>query len=298
MIVLIFLGVVIFSIHGFSKYKNETFVIFLFFSALLIFFSGFRYKFGADYENYLALYQYDTIPPYPEILYFSISYYMSNIMNIDFVFFIFITALISISLKCYFIYKYANNYVFALLVYCAILYSIYDVGFIRQSLSIGILGLGFHAAFNNCRKKAIFFYVLACLFHFTAIIIFPIHFQAKKFGIKKKPIVLILIIFFFIGNYIIPDIIFYMANLIPNEYILFKVKFYLENYSGTGFSLNAIRTILVCFFLNRTKNSLFKSYYYWGSIVFMLFSFNVQFAVRFYSYVLLLEPVLVANEIS
>lgn len=297
MILVIFICLAIFSINGFSKYKNEIFLLYLFFSLVIILFSGLRYKYGADYENYYELFQYRYIVPSTEILYFSISYFFSQVIGFSYITFIFITSLLSITLKIYFYFTTTKNYLLALFIYCALIFSIYDLGFIRQAIAIGIVGIGLIAEVSS-KKKAIVFYIIAFFFHTTSIIMFPIVVIGRKIVKFKVPIFPILILSFFIGNYIISNILQTFIYLIPSEFIVNKVRFYLENYEGTGFSLNVIRAILVCIFLQKSENSLLKKYYYLGTIVFLLFSFNVQFATRFYSYALLIEPVLVVNKIS
>jgi hypothetical protein len=298
MAITLFVFVAIFSILGYSKFRSEKFILFVFISLALILMSGLRYKVGVDYENYNRIYKYEKIHKSPEILFFSFSYLFSKILKFEFKSFVFITSLISIYFKIYFLYKNTRYYLFALLIYTAIIYSIYDIGFIRQALAIGILGLGFYADRRQRSVKAIILYVLAFMFHSTAIIILPIYIIGNKIKKISLPILPVLLCSFILGNYIIDNLIVNVALLIPNEFIVGKVLFYIENYPGTGFSLNVVRSIIVCLFLRKAEDNLYKKYYYLGTIVFLLFSFNVQFASRFYSYILILEPILVANHIS
>lgn len=272
--------------------------MFLFFmiSFFLILLSGTRYECGADYLNYKSLYNSKNLIDSPEIVYYSLSY-LFNKKEISFNLFLFCMATFSIGGKLLFYYRNTKERFLAITSFLSITYSIYEIGFIRQSLALCFCCFSFQYLFKKKYVKMFIFSLFAMLSQlstFVLIGIFIIYFLIKnKTKLTSLKLFVLLVACFFMSNSLFRLIARFLAVIVKNEFIFYKLQFYINNYNGTSISFNIIRCLIFCLVFNKycqNKETLYL--YEIGICIYYCFSFNVQFATRFYSIPLLLEPLL------
>lgn len=269
---------------------------YLFLGFLLIVIPGLRYEWGADYFNYKSLYEYDTVVRSVEIVYFYTSYFLYKI-GLDYNLFLFLMAFVSIGLKLYFYYERALNPFLVLFAYLSLTYSIYELGFVRQALALGFICLSLEAFLRNKKKTAFFWAIFGSLCQASVFVVIGVYFAVWLTKEHKQSVFKILIACFgsyFCSSFLFEFIIDFFSRFDGNIYIVGKIISYSNKYPSTGFSLNVIRALFMITVFNwRCKNIKLLKLYNFGIIIYMLCTFNVQFATRFYSIPCLIEPLLV-----
>jgi len=291
-IFLIFIFLFFLLIYEYNSKQKINF-IYIYIGIILILFSGLRYMYGLDYNSYKGLY-FSTNPSFSsiEFLFSKFMLVIKSLSNQNYYIFIFINAFIAILTKIFFIKKNTRYFFLSIFIYFTVIFLVYDLGLLRQSLAMGIISIGF--LFDEKDKNISFiFYVIAVFVHITSIIILFVFLFYKiipKFHYNNCLIIILLILAYLIGNFILPIYINDIMNkLINSEYLLWKINFYLNNYPNTGISLNLIRGFFIIFLiLNSNIKNKFTIYYILGLIIYSFFSFNVQFATRFFSYFLIM----------
>lgn len=168
----------------------------------------------------------------------------------NFIFFCFIVACISISLKSFTIYKISPYIGASFLIYFCGCFFERDNDGIRQGLALSFCFIALYYLAINKNKQYFLFTVIACLFHFTSIIFF-ITFLLKKIHWNTKIILIIISVAYllsitntFITNYITP--------YIPIKAVATKVEIYSTNsYSEElGITIGILfRTLILILFM-------------------------------------------------
>ncbi|MBC8951361.1 EpsG family protein [Xenorhabdus sp. TS4] len=158
---------------SFSKNKRDLFIFFLF----LTFFIGLRQEMGADWRNYLNMYNKIVQLPFKEALFvsdplYSILNYMSEALGLGGIYFVnFICATI-FCLSIYFFSKNLKNiWLPALILYPYTILAV-SMGYTRQSVAIAFTLFAFNSLLKKNQKiHFLFFILLSVLFHKSAIIL-------------------------------------------------------------------------------------------------------------------------------
>jgi len=293
-----FLIICIFSQQNSPVEKKTVGYIYAFFfiSFVLAIIPGLRYEWGADYFNYKNLYEYEHIVPSIEIIYFYVSFF-SHKIGIHYNLFLFIMAIFSVGIKLKFYYKWTQYPFYALIPYLALIYSVYELGFVRQALALALVCLSYDAYFIKKKLSAFIFAFISCLCQFSTSIIFLIYLIdgiiPKNVKSKIVPILLISISVFWFSNSL-PDIVLKYTSNLEKNYVIDKIRYYLINYPGTGLSFNVLRAFGMLYIFNkRCKNIQLLRLYNIGALIYFLSTCNAQFATRFNSVYFILEPLLV-----
>ena len=127
-----YLAFIILAIYNYILFANKRYkVIFLFFIiSLLVLFSGFRSENGLDYNNYLILYN-ESRYASSEYLYWFISILHKDIFD-SFRLFVFMSSLILIFMKVYFLNKLSDHIFLTIFIFICISFIYVDMGLISR----------------------------------------------------------------------------------------------------------------------------------------------------------------------
>lgn len=172
----------------------------------MILFAGFRaLNVGADTTTYLNALTYYKNLPQGEILKaplvypfdFEVGYFLLTkicaFLRMSSTAFLFVVAILVYIPLFAFINKYSENPLISVLSYIAFGFFAYSVGLFRQMIAIAICFCGIPFIKKRKPVKYLLVCVLACLFHFTALIMIPLYWLDRLDLQKRKWLYLILI---------------------------------------------------------------------------------------------------------
>lgn len=191
--------------QGVNKKVSRRFVYIVIVSIILVLFSGLRgLKVGCDTGLYYSLYclakdtdsfSFGLVSEARngvEIGFFALEYLFSRFFSFQ-VFLIFTSALSILPIMLV-IYKYSKNFWLSLFFYISFGYYSFAMGGIRQSIAIGFCMFMFHYSQQRKLGYYLFNFILACSFHVSAVLFFPIYFLTL-FKPTKKIFFLFFIVF-------------------------------------------------------------------------------------------------------
>lgn len=165
------------SFFSFFSFKNvETRLFFLAFLVFLCLVIGFRYEVGADWKNYLFMYDLFKDVPFSESLLISdpgygVLNYISQQLSIkDTILVNFICSALFFW-AFYLLVKRMESYWIPLLISFPYLILVVSMGYTRQSVAIAFVLAALKYAFDGKYKYFYFFALMAILFHKSAIIV-------------------------------------------------------------------------------------------------------------------------------
>jgi hypothetical protein len=288
----------IFSFLNLSSIDRKTVKINRFLAfGLIILIGGLRYKVGADWGMYEYLFDdinslSDIFDKREEKLYVFFNYLLKQVYN-NYSFFIFILFSFSFSLKYYIIKLYSPDVFLSLMIYIFGVFLIYDLNGLRQGMAMAFVLLSIPLIVNNKFFYFLLIVMIGSLFHVSAIIFLPFYFLAK-IKISNKKIIFILVCSIILA---IP-IRALVANSSALQLILELSTFshystyndeetYRVNTSILSIALLQRIIILVLFLYNykriKIKSNikvLLRNGYFISIVLFVLLSFNGQFAAR------------------
>jgi hypothetical protein len=172
-----FIVFVFLSLFNSKKYTlNNKIISFL--SILLIIFAAIRPEnFDRDYNNYNYMFN----DPYflVEPTFLIISSFIHKYLYSEIIFLFTIYAFLGVSIKILAIRQISKLFYFSLLIYFTNFYLLHELTQIRVGVASGILLLCIKPIFEGNLKKFIFFVFFASLFHYSALIIFPLWFLRR-----------------------------------------------------------------------------------------------------------------------
>ncbi|MDD8117538.1 EpsG family protein [Escherichia coli] len=113
----------------------------------------------------------------------STTFFYDNNIGIGFLFFIY--AGLSISIKFYTIYKYSSSIYLSILVYVCVFYILHEMTQIRVGLASAFFLLGIHDLIMGNKRKYLMKIFLACLCHFSSLVLIPLVFiSAERVNLK------------------------------------------------------------------------------------------------------------------
>ena len=166
-------------------------------SAILIIISGLRYRVGTDYMAYYKSRVTDLQTVWKSFISFNepgikLLTFLSRSIYDDGQSLIFLSALITIGLYCWTIYRYHSMYLIAMLLYLFLGDWQGSFNGIRQYLAAAILFAGHRYIYNRDFPKYLLIVIVATLFHSSAIVmIIPYFLFARKPDITQLVILLI-----------------------------------------------------------------------------------------------------------
>lgn len=140
--------------------------------------------------------------------------------------YLFVIALLSISLKLISIFRMTNLIFFSFLIYLSNFFILHDMIQIRCAIASGIFLISIYYIQHRNLKLFLLSGFLALLFHYTAIIIFPLWFLSTQKSYKWFYILLIPCSLFFVGKFsLLSTIIQYLPIAgIQKLWILYEVQ--------------------------------------------------------------------------
>lgn len=150
------------------------------FSAILILFSGFRYKVGTDYESYSTVYENVLWGWESTEVGFELLIKLMDKINLGFVGVIFFTSLLTIIFAASAIKK-LNCGIHSLYIYFTVpLFYLLSLNTIRQTLAVAIFMYATRFARNSDPFKYFSLVGLAATFHISALLLAPVYILANK----------------------------------------------------------------------------------------------------------------------
>jgi hypothetical protein len=288
----------IFSFLNQWKLERKVINLLAFFSFLIILIiGGLRFKIGADWDQYESIYKnlkdVSELFKAPKEMGFMITMFLIKLISTNYSFFIFIFFLVSFYLKYKVIKKYSTDIFLSLSFYFFSIFLILDVNQIRQGMALAIIFLSLTSILERNVIKFLLLIFIACFFHISAIIFLPFYWLSQ---IKSSNMTIFLIIAIsLILSILIRELM--GRNTIVRFLLSFsglsRYNVYLEsNILSKSSSILSIaffqRIIIFIIFIvyyniiqaNDNFKSLIKNGYLIGIIIFIIFSFNAQFAAR------------------
>lgn len=283
-----------------TKNKNFIFAIFLVLTSVLIFFVGLRDGsiVGIDSPVYFSFYQ----QVFPEVEFgykWLNALFASNELSYN-VFLIFLNAL-SIGMLAYFFKKGSPYMIFPLLVFYSDFYFYYNFSGIRQGMAMPFVVLSFYFFFQKKNKTALALVLAGSLFHVSALIGLIAYVVPKsKIRIADYFKLMIALMFGILA-------MVYAIENIP--YLSYKFLYYSELQEQednivTSFYIGLIKRFLVIGavllifkkYFNNNENIYYFNLYIIGFIIYMAFYLiSPDFGVRFGSYFVILDGVIIAR---
>lgn len=255
---------------------------------LLLLFAGLRYGIETDYWAYYRIFNLEKqrgIEPGFNLL---IDLYKTYISQ-SFDGFIFIVALLSISIK-YFFFKDTASPFWGLLIYYSLFYILFEYNIIRQGLAASFLLIASNYAKKKQGLKFFVFVVIASTFHISSVLFMPVYFFATRSLFIRDVFVLIFLAFSIcLFLYPVINLLLLTITEIINQPILHsyikRLTSYLsadiEKFISIGFMR---RFVFVCLFiwLNGKKkiSNIYFNIYMFGYILYILFMGNAILSTR------------------
>lgn len=151
--------------------------------------------------------------------------------------YLFIYAALIISLKVYFIKKVSIYPLLSILLYWCIYNS--DIFAVRNAFAVSILLLSIFAIHNKNKILFVLLTLLATSIHYScALWIFSYYIYHSNFSLKKwKRLIIISLVFAFLGKYIYPQIIKTVFSPFGSNPIVYKIIYYAVSYEENATSI-------------------------------------------------------------
>jgi len=169
---------------------------------VLVCFAGFR-GIGVDRDimNYWNMFDYsESLSDFPnqEVMAKLIPISLKFVGIYSFGVAILVFAILSVSLKIYAIKKYSYARLASVLYFFSWLFLLQDFTQIRAAVAVGILLFAVQDIYHRNLFRFIFKVGLACLFHYSSLLIVPLYFVSKE-NLNKKVYLIMLGIFIILG---------------------------------------------------------------------------------------------------
>lgn len=287
------------EIIKYNKWFSTLFLIF--FSIVMILFVGLRD--GCSVGTDSPAYCYNYLVGYwnVEFGYMFLNTLFSQVLNVNYTIFLLFINSLSLILIARFIKLNSYVYLFPLLIYFSDFFLYYNFSGVRQAIALSFTCISLYHAMHLNYKKFFFFVICASLFHITAIVFaFAIFIPKNKLKLKDyvKFIGLSILVFLGIG-YLIENV----------EYLNKKFIFYseiqeVEDNIYAAYIVGILKRSIVILlalifrkaFFNNDRFVYFFNLYLLGFIIFVsTYLISADFGVRFGSYYLILDTLLVGN---
>lgn len=185
-----------------------------------------------------------------------------------------VTGYFCVGVTCYFIYKNSRNPLFSMILYIGFNYYFTTFNLMRQAIALSICLIA-QIIKEKGQKRAYLLFVVACLFHYSAIPVFICEFFISR-DFSKKAIRLIMI-----GGGLVyitlPSLINLAIKIFPAYGVLYSGTSYLErNVFGTLFECTRILAVIIVLYVADKRNI---NNYYFRAILIGLFVY--VFATRY-----------------
>ena len=272
----------VFTTKQIKKYENGFFIVGC---ILLIVMAGIRVNTGYDFQSYKIIFENVKSQNILQIfsggwsLVVEPGYLILNYIfkALSFQQFVFVIAVLSISLKTSFINKYVEKKMLCLLIYYSMYFLLYDMGIMRQGIAIGILFWAYDAILKDNKFKFFILIVIATLVHSSSFLFLIVYFvKNEKYSIK----IYCGILFGALGISAI-NIFGWIARNIPIAFIQNKMFYYLNSVSDESIFNSIIKRIFILLVI--TYNLNFESIQRKKYIIksFNIFFFSIVLSIIF-----------------
>lgn len=229
------------------KYKVLESFYYIFVGIFLFFIAILRDGIGFDFNNYN--YWYDVFKAYPSFIEsynLEFGYLFINYISSSFRMVIFICATLAIPIKLKVIYKYSEDKLMSLMIYFTGVFLMFDMGVIRQGISIAVCLISIKYILNRSLKKFIICIAIGTLFHTTTIIFFPLYFLGYKRYSKKIIYISVLLALIFLKLDLF-KVILDIIKLSPFESITYRLDFYtnIRTSGNNQITLSLIKRVMI-----------------------------------------------------
>lgn len=146
----------------------------------MVLIAGLREDIGYDFNAYKTLYNYIRNVPFLQIENIEMGYIFLNKFSCSFEVLILIMAILGVGIKIFYINKYSKNKLISMLIYFSGIYIMFDMGVIRQGVSISIALISIEYIYNRKFLKFILTILCGSLFHSSIWIFMPVYFLYYK----------------------------------------------------------------------------------------------------------------------
>lgn len=247
--VTLFVAAFIFDFCKFGQNKIQQ-TIFWIFAFIIFLLAAFRYETGYDYVSYKNMFAFINNSSENMVN-------LSNEINIEigFIFlmrlfkyhsfnlFIIFISFLAIIPKIYFIYKIDKNKFLMLFCYFSSIFLTYDMGIIRQGISLSIILFSIKYLLNKNIFKFLLIVIIASLFHSTSLIfIFIYILKDKKFSTKFYLLILVISLFipFFLNTSSLITSLSFFKGIIQT-----KTTYYTNYYEQTSIILSLFKRVII-----------------------------------------------------
>lgn len=282
--------------------KQFNFILYSFSVFILVVFIGLRFETGgSDWTVYKIYFEY--VSPLSELL-TSPSLYFYNywghgfepffkfyssflkIFSDDYRLLIFISSLFSLTVVSKFFYKSSPYPYLSLMIYYSSVGLLGDMTVTRQMIAVAIFILSIESIVN--KKPLIFFILTSCafLFHYSAIILFPIYYVyhgTKDFNNYFILIVILIVISITVDNKIMKIIEIVVSSINLGWVFELKMNQYLSEVKTAeiSFGFGTIERFFTLFFIYIYKNIIIELNPKYGKIIIFLALFNILLSIVF-----------------
>ena len=230
--------------------KIENFC-FIAFGIILLYMSSLRDGIGYDWDNYLNIFnayrmwEMSLLEGF-RLLNIEPGFAFLNMIIPNFHLLIFVIAIFSVSTKLWAISKYSEAKYISLLMYFAGIFIAYDMGIIRQAISISMLLIGLGYIRDRKLIKFLLVIIAGSLFHISTLIFIPLYFiNYRRFSrITIYIVTAVALVLYFVD---ITQILVFVLNLFPIDFITQRLENYLDYETPLILSLAKRIVVLVVF---------------------------------------------------
>lgn len=250
------------------SYKVQKRVGFLLMT-LMVLIAGLRWETGTDWKSYYLLFDEIDFDNFMSIQHYDLGYKLLNlivkIISNNYTFFLLFDSALAIYFVLYIIYKNKTNVLIAVLVFYTNYFLAHYLGSNRRIIAIG-LGLGmFYCIYKNQYKKSIYLYIMAVLFHRTALVLALAYVIPRRKISNIKCITVIAVFSFFGITDFVLNILGFICTIgdkVTHWYMFTNMKYHLTfaEIEGSGAVHNIfgilkrfIILIIFIFFYKRNK---------------------------------------------
>lgn len=283
MIYFIIFGLLIFVevINILTNYKYRIFenIYFWIIGFCIFFIAAFRDGIGYDfysYENiYYAIRNSSNALKNIDV---ELGYFLINKVSPNFTILIFIIALLGVMIKLFVINKYSDDKILSLIMYFSGVFIMFDMGVIRQGISITLGLISIKYILNKSPMKFFITIIIGSFFHISILVFIPLYFIGYK-NYSRKTIYLTLFFILLLSFLDLNKLILEVANLLPFDIIKSKLSYYASIDTG-NITLSLIKRIsFMVFFvefykrkgINDKKSLLFLNSYFLSIIIMGIF---------------------------
>lgn len=284
MIYVIILSILVFgeamNIITDHKYKLIENLYFITIGATIFLLAAFRDGIGYDFESYKIWYEMINHQSMTsDYLNIEKGYFLLNKVCGSFFILIFVVAAIAVIIKLFYINKYSKDKLVSLILYFTGVFIMFDMGVIRQGISIAIALISIKYIVERRLIKFLFIIFIGSLFHISIIVFIPLYFIGYK-DYSRKFIYGLSLIIIIISFFNTSDEIVRLVTKLNIPLISSKITYY-ASYETGNVTISVIKRILFLILFTeffKRKNikdklsHVFLNGYFLSVIIMVLFS--------------------------